>query len=144
MNSVEGQRVMPHGGYECDTQILHTQASAGNAIAMYPAGTGQSLPITRLLGHLSHFKFLAAEKELANAAIAPLVRQLPLDQASIDVREETLLSYGYYELNHILYMESGHGVSSMNVPRVEALSEKLGCSTTMPNARMYAFYDIAR
>jgi hypothetical protein len=60
-----------------------TSRQGGAATVPNTAATMQEhLPITQLLSRLSHFKALAAERELANAAIAPLVRQLPADEAS--------------------------------------------------------------
>ncbi|EFJ53187.1 cyclin dependent kinase [Volvox carteri f. nagariensis] len=76
----------------------HMHAPAANGNILNPGAT-QYPPITHLLWHLSHFKALAAERELANVAIAPLVRQLPFDQASNGELVSLLEKFGWHPIH---------------------------------------------
>ncbi|GLI70334.1 hypothetical protein VaNZ11_015290 [Volvox africanus] len=83
---------MAHGDIGCDPRFSMSggqmQAADGCGSTSSAGASEQYPPITHLLRHLSHFKALAAERELANTAIAPLVRKLPFDQELIKLLEK--------------------------------------------------------
>ncbi|GFR43402.1 hypothetical protein Agub_g4482 [Astrephomene gubernaculifera] len=87
---------MAYGANDWDSRLLDVgrPGQLGDAATSTPSPFQQYLPLTSLLCKLSRFKALAADKDLANSVIAPLVRQLPFDE------ELSLLlaKYGWHPL----------------------------------------------
>ncbi|PNH08869.1 Phosphoglycolate phosphatase [Tetrabaena socialis] len=80
----------------------------GDQAASTSAPWPDTLPLTTLLSKLSRFKALAADKELANSVLAPLVRQLPVNQAAPPSLSASRMSaYASSARQHAVYAASG-------------------------------------